>query len=270
MKQIAIILLIALGCWNCKEDLLDTYSGTDNVYFYVDSDTTMFSFALTTSVDTVISLWVLGVGEMSDSDRPFDVRVVSTNAKEGVNYDALASQYVLPANELMAEIPIHIYREGAQDTTFYIEVEITPNQYFSQELADEIVTEDGVTDTISRTRHVLGFTSTLTPPPSSMWNEAYFGYFSEAKFILFCEEFNLDPASWYSFNNEVVQQARAGVIYLNNYWNLLIQNGDYKNYPKDPDNPYSEDRGYMSLRPMSSFSITIPSEWPDASEITNE
>ena len=46
--------------------------------------------------------------------------------------------------------------------------------------------------------------------------------------------------------------------------------GDYANYPKDADNPYSEDRGYMSLRPISSFSITIPSEWPDASEVTNE
>lgn len=270
MKQIALILLIALGCWNCQEDLLDTYSGSNNIYFNMGGDTTLFSFALTTSMDTVVYLSVLGVGDLSDTDRPFDVRIVNTNAVAGVNYDALEPQYLLPANEVISEIPLHIYREGAQDTTFYIEVEIIPNQYFSQELADEIVTEDGITDTISRTRHVLGFTSTLTPPPSSMWNEAYFGYFSEAKFILFCDEFNIDPASWYSFNNEVLQQARAGVIYLQNYWNLLIRNGDYVNYPKDSNNPYSEDRGYMSLRPMSSFSITIPSEWPDASEVTNE
>ena len=145
MKQIALILLIALGCWNCQEDFLDTYSGSNNVYFNMDGDTTLFSFALTTSMDTVVYLSVLGVGDLSDEDRPFDVRVTSTNAVAGVNYDALEPQYLLPANEVISEIPLHIYREGAQDTTFYIEVEITPNQYFSQELADEIVTEDGIT-----------------------------------------------------------------------------------------------------------------------------
>ena len=57
MRKFLLLVLIALCCWNCQEDTLETYDGQDGVYFvnlYAGrilslednfSDTTNFSFA---------------------------------------------------------------------------------------------------------------------------------------------------------------------------------------------------------------------------------
>ena len=264
MKQIALILLIALGCWNCQEDLLDTYSGSNNIYFNMGGDTTLFSFALTTSMDTVVYLSVLGVGDLSDTDRPFDVRIVNTNAVAGVNYDALEPQYLLPANEVISEIPLHIYREGAQDTTFYIEVELVANDYFVPNIPFKEVSNNG-TDTIYITRQVLAFSNKMEEPEPWKYVKSYVGEWAEAKFTYINETFSLDPAIWYGDKsqwNTIMNRVQAGATFLTNYLNSIIAKNDYANYPKDPDNSDINAKGYLTI-----LGITIPSDWPTASEV---
>ena len=156
MKYYYLLLLIALFCWNCQEDKLDTYDGQDGVYFinlYATriltsddwfSDTTNFSFALVNASDTVINLGVRVMGNMVDYDRTFRINY-TTNATAGIHYDELESEYTIPANNSDSYIPIHIYREAIEsDTTFYIELQLISNDNFAQNMPFKELIEDGV------------------------------------------------------------------------------------------------------------------------------
>lgn len=277
MKYYYLLLLIALFCWNCQEDKLDTYDGQDGVYFinlYATriltsddwfSDTTNFSFALVNASDTVINLGVRVMGNMVDYDRTFRINY-TTNATAGIHYDELESEYTIPANNSDSYIPIHIYREAIEsDTTFYIELQLISNDNFAQNMPFKELIEDGVTDTLDITRHVLAFSNGLYEP--TIWvsiDGAYVGEWTEAKFIFINEMLEINPADWYGSNAslwmDIMNKVQSGTVFITNYLNSLIAQDDYANYPKDPDNSDPADKGYLTI-----VGIEIPSHWPDAS-----
>ena len=279
MKHVLLLILIALCCWNCQEDKLAIYDGQNGIYFInlygptsldkdVYTDTTSFSFAFVTKSDTVIHLGVRAMGDMMDFDRPFQIKVNST-ATAGVHYDELQSEYILPAGNTDSYVPIHIYRENIDaDTTFYIEVQLIPNEYFHQNMSFKEITNSGVKDTIEITRHVLAFSNDVSEP--QLWSQGakmYLGeLFTEAKFNFVNTELNINPGDWYSSNtslwNSIMTKLMGGSVYLTNYLNSLIKNNDYVNYPKDPDNTNPADKGYLTFP-----DISIPADWPNASEV---
>lgn len=277
MKYYYLLLLIALFCWNCQEDKLDTYAGQDSIYFinyertsnldrYTYSDTTTFSFAMVTVSDTIIPIGVRAMGNMVDYDRVFQIRY-NTNASAGIHYDALEEEYVFPTNTVETYIPIHIYRENIEnDTTFYIEIQLLANEHFSTNIPFKEITDGGVTDTLDITRHVLAFSNRLTEP--TIWSSieaAYVGEWTEAKFIFINEILGINPADWYgstSLWGDILNTVQAGTVFITNYLNSLIAQDDYVNYPKDPDNSDPADKGYLTI-----VGIEIPSHWPDASAV---
>lgn len=281
MKNILITLLIALCCWNCQEDTLETYDGQDGVYFvnlYAGrilslednfSDTTTFSFAFVTEQDTIVRLGVRAMGKIASTDRPFAVRVVSTNAQEGVHYDALEPEYMIPADTTDGYVPIHIYRESIDpDTTFYIELELVPNSYFAQNMPFKEVTESGVTDTLDIRRHVLVFDNKVSEP--TIWSSliSNYGDWTEAKFNFVNETFNINPGDWYGTDAyvwmDIMNKVTSGAVFATNYLNSLIAADNYVDFPKDPDNTDPAAKGYMTIP-----GITIPAAWPDASTLNN-
>lgn len=268
MKYIPIVLAI-ICLWGCREDQLEFYHGVDNIYFYkrnvVSSqaylDTTVFSFAFADTPDTLIQLAVRGQGEMKDYDRTFRVAVEGGTAQVGVNFEALADEYVLKANTVYSSVPIRIYKEGLKDKSVAVVVRLIPNENFVQNMPVTTVKYD----TIDITRHVLVFTNQLKQPDA--WNETFLGYFSEAKFRLVNEELGINAASWYDESRlaEMSNKAKGAGVYMVNYLNEFIARNDYINMPKDPDAP-EENRGYMTFK-HAYGAIKIPSEWPDASMI---
>lgn len=267
MKNILLIIMAAclLGC---EEDQLKFYHGVDNIYFYrrnvpsgeVYLDTTVFSFAFADAADTLIQLSVRGQGEVRDFDRAFRVAVEGGSAQEGVNFDALQEDYVLKARNVYASVPVHIYREGLKDKAVSVVIRLLPNENFVQNMPYTTVKYD----TIDITRHVLVFTNQLKKP--DVWNEAYLGYFSEAKFRLVNEELGINAAAWYDDSRmvEMNNKAKGAGVYMVNYLNEFVKKNDYVHMPKDPDAP-AENRGYMTFK-HANGTVKIPAEWPDATE----
>ncbi len=278
MKRILIFILIALGCWNCQEDKLATYDGQDGIYFVnyyasttqakdIYTDTTSFSFALTLAPDTVMHIGVRGLGKTMGIDRLFRVKTVNTNAVAGVHYDELQSEYMLKADSVNSSVPIHLYRESIPaDTTFFIELELVANDYFAPNVEfKEVDLTGGVTDTIYITRHVLTFSNSLYEPTPWSGVKSSVGEWTEAKFNFINETFDIDPALWYGdskYWSDMLFKVMAGAVFMKNYFNSLIEQNDYVNYPKDPDNSDVSAKGYMTVP-----GVTIPEDWPAASEV---
>ena len=276
MRNILLLLLITLCCWNCQEEKLATFDGQNGIYFInyyrnnntakeLYTDTTSFSFVWTTASDTVVHLGVRGLGKVMDYDRPFRVKVANTNAVAGVHYDELQSEYILKADTTYSSVPIHIYRESiAHDTTFYIEVELVANDYFVPNIPFKEVSNNGI-DTIYITRQVLAFSNKMEEPEPWQYVKSFVGEWTEAKFTYINETFSLDPAIWYGDKsqwNTIMNRVQAGATFLTNYLNSIIAKNDYANYPKDPDNSDINAKGYLTIP-----GITIPSDWPNASEV---
>lgn len=278
MRHILLLVLIAVCCWNCQEDKLAIYDGQDGIYFVnyyapntnaenVYTDTTSFSFALVSVSDSVMHIGVQGLGNTMGIDRPFRVKVVNTNAVAGVHYDELQSEYILKANNVNSSVPIHLYRESIPaDTTFYIELELVANDYFVPNVEfKEVKQTGGVTDTIYITRHVLTFSNSLYEPTPWISLKSYVGEWTETKFHFINETLSIDPALWYGESSkwsDLMWKVMAGAVFMKNYLNSLIVQDDYINYPKDPDNSDATAKGYMTVP-----SVTIPEDWPNASEV---
>lgn len=254
---------------SCQEDQLEFYHGVDNIYFYrrnvpsaqIWLDTTLFSFAFADTPDTLLQLPLRGQGEMTAYDRTFRVAVEGGTAEAGVNYEPLQDEYLLKANNIYSSIPIRIYKDGLKDKSVSVVIRLLPNENFIQNMPFTIVKYD----TIDITRHVLVFTNQLKQPTA--WNEAFLGYFSEAKFRLVNEELGIPAASWYDDSRlvEMSAKARGAGVLMVNYIDEYIKAGDYTNIPKDPDAP-AVNRGYMTFK-HASGSNKIPAEWPDADTV---
>lgn len=267
MKHIGFILALFLLCLGCKEDSLDTYSGDSAIYFCksegtgakIWEDTTTFSFAFVTVSDTVLKISVKAMGEAVSYDRKFKVKVEGGNAQEGVNYELLEEECVLKAGSVFSGVPLRVYREGARDTVFYIDLRLESNEYFAQNMPFKEVNyqERDIT------RHVVRFTNNITKPKS--WYDSMLGYFSEAKFILLNQELGIDAADWFDDSklSEIGPKAMGGGYYMVNYLNLFIEKDDYVNMPKDPEGP-AANRGYMTFASFGGDIVKIPASWPDA------
>lgn len=260
MKNIIWILGILLMCWACDEDEVKIYDGTDAVYFSAYKDTTFFSLAFVANADTLVYVPVKALGEKVNYARKFRVRVAGGTAQPGVNYDALEEEYTLGADSVAGVLPIRIYKEGARDTTFSIDLELIPNEYFAQNMPAKI--SNG--DTIDITRQVVTFSNNLAKP--QQWMPTMLGYFSEAKFFLFNREMGINAVDWYSTDVNVKKQVgnkvMAGQVYMKNYLELFVGKDDYAGMPKDPDAP-AKNRGYMTFGSGNS-ETKIPVSWPDA------
>ena len=258
MKNIVFILIVFLGCWGCQEDQLKNYDGEAGIYFARIGrfgtefiDTTTFSFTFVNVADTVIRIPVRGYGQVSKFDRMFRIEVEGGTARAGENFDVLQEEYTLEADSIVSYIPIHIYREGALDTTLSINLHLLPNVDFTQNL--ELKKLSG--DTLDITRHVVRFTDGLVEPEYwSMLNTP----FNKARFYFFSELLEIEPAHWFTNPTQVRSKLTGGLIFVENYLNTFIDEDDYVHMPKDPEGP----KGYMVFG-----HVEIPAFWPEASEI---
>lgn len=258
MKNIIFILIVFFSCWGCQEDQLKNYDGETGIYFGVKGrfnveypDTTTFSFTFVKVTDTIIQVPVRAYGDISSADRKFRVKVEGGSAKAGENFEILQDEYILPADSIASYIPVHIYREGALDTIFSIDLRLLPNEYFAQNLQFKKISGD----TLDITKHVLVFSDGLMEPEYwSMVNTV----FNRNRFYYFCEMLDIEPSLWFSDPVKVRPKLTGGLVFMENYLNTFIDKDDHINMPKDPLGP----KGYMVFG-----SVQIPANWPDVSGI---
>lgn len=197
----------------CERELMD-YQGKPGVYFAVQhgfagGNETVWPYQPTTSVEffkiledeTTVNIKVMATGSMSTEDRPFRVEINpdSTNATEGIHYQALTGNYYIPAGEAYTYIPVTLKRTPDMQTKdITIGLQLVPNEYFELAFPEWHAVEDlyygNVVETFDASLHTLVVNDVMTRP--SQWSgqandsgleAGLFGEFSRKKLELMCE-----------------------------------------------------------------------------------
>lgn len=140
-KYILISLSLVLGVllYSCQKATEMRYIGVTNAVFGTTSDTLtpiVYSFLEHPEVKDIDTIYVPVriQGNRAHIDRPIKISVVkdSTTAVEGKHYEALKTQYVIPADSGSIQVPV-IIKKGdnlLNLSTVKIGLRIEPNEYF--------------------------------------------------------------------------------------------------------------------------------------------
>lgn len=120
-KAILICLLGILTLGACQNDVTFPYQGKDAVYFQVNStwsvttDSIEYSFAGKGKEEDVVEVRVNLQGNMAATDRKVRVVIDSSKstAEEGIHYQPLAEDYILPANAVSVNVPVTVLKKDA-------------------------------------------------------------------------------------------------------------------------------------------------------------
>ncbi len=271
MKNIFVFGILLLAC-ACSEEQLKVYEGECNsVYFGKDQgeqalgyvDSLMTSFALSNASDSLVQLKICGLGEVTDFDRPLEVVVDSTTAEEGTHFEIIWDQCVLKAGRDVAYLPVLLHRTpDLTKTELAIHFRLASNEYFGQQMPFKKVGNKY----LDIRRMSLYFTDKMVKPQVYMDTDAFFGYWSEAKFRTINTVLDIDPREWTDRKKFPIGRINGMVAFMRNYLNDLIDPDDpegWKKVLKDPS-PKSH-RGYMTFP-----GVKIPVNWPDQPQDKNE
>lgn len=219
----ALGFLPALFC-SCEQTLMD-YEGLEGVYFAVQwgdswGGLATWPYQPYSNVEFVkipgntytCNLTVMATGPVKDYDRKFKVAVVpdSTNAVEGVHYNALPAECILPAGSVSTQLPVELLRAAdmqEKEITLGITLVATEDLALAFPSFDAV---DGyatgpVVPNFDASIHVLRMSDYIAEPPvwtgsiqeggreSGLW-----GAFSMKKLNLMCERFNLSYSDFLS------------------------------------------------------------------------
>jgi len=216
MKKIPILIVCSLMLsWllqGCERELMD-YQGKPGIYFAVQhgfagGNETVWPYQPVSNIEFfkilddeyTVNIKVMATGSISDEDRPFWVEINpdSTNATEGVHYEALSGHYAIPAGSAYAYVPVTVRRTADMQTKdITIGLRLIPNDYFELAFPEWHAVEDlyygDVVETFDASLHTLIVNDVMTKP--SQWsgqaNESgeeagLFGEFSRKKLELMC------------------------------------------------------------------------------------
>ena len=277
MKKIGLYIIVLFFCGACERDLM-SYEGQEAIYFAVQYGNswgtendwpympyTTVEFVNIVGDTTEVNIKVMITGQEKDYPRPFKVIVNqdSTTAREGIDYEALQDEYVVEANNSVAYIPVTLYRQPEmKDETITLGLKLVANDYFSLtfqnfEQLEGHTNGDVVYDSLNATMHTIWINDLLTQPTNWLGSTDasgkefnVFGVFTEKKFNLICEEFNLTYADFMDSNimnytyqmligrkmAKLLNEAyHSGNPYLEEDGRLMWVDGcDYTSYPGIP------------------------------------
>ncbi|WP_181182496.1 DUF4843 domain-containing protein [Sphingobacterium lumbrici] len=139
MKKILLLIACITLLVGCKEDLLDTYSGTPSIYFpeAEANNQKQFSFGYLSSYvqDSVFKFPVIATGKSVNYDRPYHLRVAESSMVEGVDYNFLNKDFVIAANTLTDTVSIQVLRsENMRVAELRLALMLEPNDFFGTEV----------------------------------------------------------------------------------------------------------------------------------------
>lgn len=224
MKKKNILLGICLYffIFGCQKEMID-FQGENGVYFEMRlrtmtglgigkyADTTSVPFASTTKNDTIDSIKFKLFGRISDRERTFYINISdSSTAVMGQEYDEFPLTVTMPAGVEYCYLPITIRRT---DEIFndhkYLILEIIPSSDFPFQL-NRIKAKEGEDNApwVNITRHTIDISDALFKP--LVWYDAYLGDYSDCKFRLLNEKYDLTQEDWSS--QELMPSAKVKYI----------------------------------------------------------
>ncbi len=254
MKRTSILIICSLlFSWfmqSCEREIMN-YEGKPGIYFAVQNgpsggDETTWPYQPKTNVEffkiledeTTVNVKVMATGSVSNIDRPFIVEINpdSTNAVEGVHYEAITGKFFIPAGKAYTNIPIKVKRTSEmQEKDIKIGLKLLPNDHFELAFPEFHAVDDllygDIPEPFDASLHSLVINDVMTEP-SEWYGSAsastgkeggQFGAFSRKKLELICEVCNFTYADFCDSNIMVSMVRKAIVstmsIYLTNALN---------------------------------------------------
>lgn len=207
MKQIIYTLFLLLTFCACSEEVIAPYKGSCGMYFDVKqtlSDTIFIAWGMKDSEikEQTMNLTVRLFGDVVTYDRKFSIDIVSDEndslrAVEGIDFEKLSTEYVIPANKAETNIIVKVLRTDAlmkQARRFTIELKETPELQFLYSRTQYI---DSVTSRMLDTQRVIYMNENF---PEPWWWYRYgtssFGTWSVTKSKLICDVMGIDREIW--------------------------------------------------------------------------
>lgn len=191
--SITVYILFAMLFIACEKDLR-TYEGKSTIYFLhalssiypnlEPSDSLNLTFAFSPEkTDSVQIIPVRVTGEATETDRSFTVSAdpVST-AKAGEHYERIPGGLVIPAGNVVGEVPIKFLRTPEMETdTFTLVLKLQPNEHFVTNMADKV--ENATTGKVRSFRQFRVMVNDVLNRPMR-WLDYYCGTFTRKKLVL--------------------------------------------------------------------------------------
>lgn len=250
------IFFVTLWLQGCEKETM-VYEGepdqTSGIYFLYSSSYTMsgnvrkdhyqdsieISFAQVTPnvMEQSIGLPVKILGNIADYDRVFKAKVVGGTAVEGVDYEPLKEEYIVPANAASVKLPLVLKRtEKLKKSKLDITIQLIENENFKLLLPSKI-NDDGVSE-INTTRIKVVFSEIYKEPRMyNLFGKELFGPFTITKFEYINTIMEWAPADW---ENNVVT---AGIL---SYAVRRVQ-AELQARADNNDPVYDEDGSFMQL-----------------------
>ncbi|MBW1655257.1 DUF4843 domain-containing protein [Flavobacterium quisquiliarum] len=225
MKKILIlcvVILSFLGIASCNQEAIETYSGTDNIYFsnavYPSNgagapliDSTGFSFAFDKEVVTqrIFKIPFRVQGKMSNVDRKVKVSVDPSSTAVAGTHFTLPENITLHAGKVVDTFAVTVLRAPSLKTkTFTLVLNLEENEFFTTKM-QTVVTNVLTGKTMNFARFKLSFNDNLSQPLG--WYEPILGKFTSKKLFLICDVMQLNPEIF------TKQLAIADISYCNSF-----------------------------------------------------
>lgn len=227
MKKLIVLMWCIYSLTGCQQNDPMQYEGEASVYFQLnkewlkDADSVTYSF-VNKGLD-IDTLWLQVdlQGHAVNEDRAFGLKVneKQTTAKEGLHYEQLKSEYILPAEAYRCQLPVVLYKKDPllDQSSCLLVLELTAT-------AD---LKPGIT---KRTRVKIRITNQLSRPV--YWDEVVvseFGSYSRVKhehcirelktdFPATAEEYADDRSRWSAYGKHMS-------MYFEEHYPLPDENG---------------------------------------------
>lgn len=221
-----LFVLIVLSFISCEKEL-EKYNGKPTLYFEeagrlpafnseVIKDSTVMSFSLTKSQDSIVNMVVSVIGEKVNMDRSYDLKINSaSDAIEGVHYEFLEKTFVIKQNQLRDTVSIKFHRLTEMQTkTFLLSFDLVNNENFSVDMVDKLLNK-----TTGKRHSYINyrwFVNDIVKKPGR-WLDGYFGTFSRKKLFLMVEVLGIEAA--YLDANVSIAESVAYGKYMQRYLN---------------------------------------------------
>lgn len=172
------------------------YAGGLKVYTYRDSLEYSFAKLAADIPEATVNLPVKVLGNLSDKDRTYKVKVVGGSAVEGIDYVPLEAEYVLPANQPETFLPIRLKRTSKlKDVKLNMIVSLVENDNFKLLLPTKENGSDGTV--LNATQLKIIFSEFYAAPWDWNWGASdYFGDFTVEKFEFINTLMGWAPSDW--------------------------------------------------------------------------
>ncbi len=132
--KFALLMALPLLLWGCFEDHASKFHLDDiNQLEWAPPNPASSSLSYTANLDAdqteskIVSLEVQLIGAQTGSDRTGGVAVADTDADEGVHFDLLSSDVVIPANSNHGTVEVEIHADNiANGESYSVTLELQP------------------------------------------------------------------------------------------------------------------------------------------------